>query len=814
MDGATDRDARKLRRDLERFVEDAEGADAAIIYYSGHGIEAGGENFLVPVDADLSALEDVEENLVPLSTILDELRAKVPLTIFLIDACRSNPFPGRRRGKKQGAPVAMSGAGLGQPRGFAPVAEAATDSVGTIIGFAAEPGLPALDGEPGGNSPYAAALMRHLSAMTGNEFGLVMRMVTEEVYLKTGTQQRPWVNESLRKQLFFGTPEKLPEGAQGAITGERRKLLLTIASLPGPQRTQVETIARTDQVPLDTLYGMLAALGETEIPKDPATLEVALKSQAGRLKTILDERKALSLDDPDLQRLVAAADQAIGEGAIKTARSLLDEAKEAVEKSRDTIENVEAQARAKRIANAEVLFKSAETAELDFDFGGAAKDYASAFDWVKDADKELAAKYKQREADALQSIFSFRGDAEAMDQSIAAYELALTFLDKSAHGPQWAKTVNNLANSYSVLAERVFDTAPAEKAIALYRQSLAVEERPAQERATTYSNLGISLHTLAMRRNDSALYSEAEAAFAEALRLRDKEKDKAGWALDLLNAANLDIGLADRNGEKERYAKAEKLITEALAVLDPQADKLRWAQGKNNLAIVQRVLGANAGDIERIRGALKTYQEILPVFDRKTFPLDWANTNGNIAIAHTNIGAMQADAEEFKQALGFYELAFQELTREKSPVFWAKLQNSYGMTQQVLGMLNSDTSKLEQAAQSFRNALSIRARNVNAEQWAESQMFLASTLSAIASQTGNQGSPTRRSAPIAPRAKSSPAKPSATIGAGCRAALPWPCKARASCARTTNSCMRRRPSTRKCWPTPTVRRTRSPGLRP
>lgn len=62
----------------------------------------------------------------------------------------------------------------------------------------------------------------------------------------------------------------------------------------------------------------------------------------------MEERKALSLDDPELKRLAAAADQAIGEGAIETARSLLDEVKRAVEKSRDKIETVEAQARAKR----------------------------------------------------------------------------------------------------------------------------------------------------------------------------------------------------------------------------------------------------------------------------------------------------------------------------------------------------------------------------------------------------------------------------------------------------------------------------------
>ena len=50
--GVSDRDAQKLTRDLERFVEDAEGADVAFLYYSGHGIEAGGENYLVPVDAE------------------------------------------------------------------------------------------------------------------------------------------------------------------------------------------------------------------------------------------------------------------------------------------------------------------------------------------------------------------------------------------------------------------------------------------------------------------------------------------------------------------------------------------------------------------------------------------------------------------------------------------------------------------------------------------------------------------------------------------------------------------------------------------
>ncbi len=733
VSGSTDRDAKKLKRDLERFAEDAEGADAAIIYYSGHGIEAGGENWLVPVDADLQALENVEDSLVPLSGVLDELRAKVPLTIFLIDACRSNPFPPGAVARKQGKKVEISGAGLGTPRGVAAVEEGATDTIGTIIGFAAEPGLPALDGEPGSNSPYAAAILRHLSAMTGAEFGLVMRMVTEEVYLKTETRQRPWVNESLRKQLFFGVPGKLPEGEDGVITGERRKLLLIISNLPDLERKQVERIASSGEVPLGTLYGVLAALGESEIPKDPQSLEVALKAQASRIKTILDERKTLSVDDPKIMRLVAAADTAIGEGAIKAARGFLDQAKQAVEDTRDTIEQVESALRAKRIANAEVLMKSAETAEIDFDFDAAAADYAAAYDWVKDADKSLAAKYKTREADVLQSVFRYRGGQDVIQRAIASYELSLGLVSRSDNPKEWSKAVNNLANTYFLQGERVLETDLLDKAAGLYRDVLSISSMAKKERAITISNLGIALHTLAQRRNDAALYAEAERTLTEAIATQDKAADSFGWALALINAANLDVDLADRNGEAARYGVAEDKLRQALGVLDPQVNRIEWSHAKNNLAIALRAQGAAARDTAKIRDALKAYEEILPNFDRKTFPFDWGNTNGNIAIAHTNLGALEGNVAEFEQAVGFFELAFQEVTRERSPMFWAKLQNAYGMTQQVIGVMKDDQSRLEMAAAAFRAALDVRAKSINAEQWAESQQQLASTLSALAS---------------------------------------------------------------------------------
>src|SRR5690606_21233164 len=130
-----------------------------------------------------------------------------------------------------------------------------------------EPGAPALDGAAGDNSPYAKALLRHLAAMQGAEFGQVMRMVTEEVYLATGARQRPWVNESLRRLVYFGVAPEEPEGVEKTITGERRQLLLTMASLPGPERLQVERVAAEKGVKLDSLYGVLRAMGADRMPE-------------------------------------------------------------------------------------------------------------------------------------------------------------------------------------------------------------------------------------------------------------------------------------------------------------------------------------------------------------------------------------------------------------------------------------------------------------------------------------------------------------------------------------------------------------------
>ena len=392
-------DAGRLRRALERFAEDAEGADVAVVYYAGHGIEAGGENFLVPVDADLSALDDAGARLVPLSAFLAELQAIVPLSIVMLDACRDNPFPaGAMVRKEPGAePVPVGTAGLGETRGAARLGEAPAGggAFGSMVAFAAEPGRAALDGAAGGHSPYAAAVLRHLDAMAGEEFGLVMRMVGEEVYLKTAGRQRPWVNESLHRLLYFGRSPEPPAGEEGQILTERRQLLLTIAALPEIGRRQVESVAADAHVPMDALYGMLRALG-TEAPADPSRLDALLRDQSRRLAEIMAERAHLTRSDPEIVRLASLAGAAIDEGALATATAIYERAKARVAALSRALDAVESDIRDRRVEYARVYAESAAAYELAFDFDAAAADFERAFAEVERWDDELAWDYRRR----------------------------------------------------------------------------------------------------------------------------------------------------------------------------------------------------------------------------------------------------------------------------------------------------------------------------------------------------------------------------------------------------------------------------------
>ena len=143
----TNLDERSLELALIRFNRTAAGADTALVYYSGHGMEISGTNYLIPIDAALRQPGDELAEAVPLRLALRAVAGAKRLSAVIIDACRN------------GAPGAtMSGVS----KGYLPVE---ADRPGLVIAFSTAPGEPAWSGAGAGDlSPYTQALTERLSA--------------------------------------------------------------------------------------------------------------------------------------------------------------------------------------------------------------------------------------------------------------------------------------------------------------------------------------------------------------------------------------------------------------------------------------------------------------------------------------------------------------------------------------------------------------------------------------------------------------------------------------------------------------------------
>lgn len=776
----SDRNARRLKRDLEGFVEDAEGADVAVLYYSGHGIEAGGENYLVPVSADLSALDAADEELVPVSAVVDELKASVPVTIMLLDACRSEAFPDGSAILLPGsdAPVPLEASGLGEMRGPAPVARlnVAPESLGMVIGFAAAPGQPALDGEPGGNSPYAAALLKHLGA-GGYAFGDLMTLVTEEVYLKTGAKQIPWMNSSLRRVLSFGTPIESTGDDESLIRDGRRQLLLSIAAMPVDVRQQVEVAAAGAAVPMDTLFGLLEALGE-EAPDDPQALDQLLKTQIDTLRKVMDERRALSSTDPEIMRLAELAQRAQDEGVLSASVRFWEGAKAryaALSASLDTTEELLKQ---RRLEGGELYARTASAYGLSGDFSAAAENFALAYDEVERWDDAAALAYKSSEGDALFALGEQRGDNSGLDRAIVAYGEALRLVE--AGSPDWAVLQRSIGSSYGELASRDGRDESVAAAIEAYRAALgaidpttdpigwaatqtrlgaalsvkgereatnetleaAVEAYESVLRVITpetapgewrvvHNNLGNSLRLLGERDGDIDRLEASVAAFRVALGMLDRAEQPYDWALTLNNLGGTLARLGLRNGDMAALNESVNLMRQSLQVVTAENSPMIWAQAQGNLGATLARLGEMEAGTGRLEEAVIAYEAALTQFTPDRALLDWATATTNLGNAYSYLGLRTGRAEHYRAATDKYRAIIERLSVEQAPLQWAQAQNNLGATLNSWGELTGDTALFEEAYAALQTSLAVRNRDRVPLDWAMTQSNIGNVMSNI-----------------------------------------------------------------------------------
>ena len=172
-----------MRRAVRKFTAIARNANIGVVYYAGHGIEVGGVNYLIPIDAQLGSDVDVEDETLSLDRIAKMLEPVNRLRLIILDACRENPFV-----RSMSRTVATRSI----TRGLAEIGATTPD---TLVAFAAKAGSTAEDGT-GSHSPFTTALLNNLT-IPGLDVGLALRRVRDQVMKDTGGKQEPFVYGSL-----------------------------------------------------------------------------------------------------------------------------------------------------------------------------------------------------------------------------------------------------------------------------------------------------------------------------------------------------------------------------------------------------------------------------------------------------------------------------------------------------------------------------------------------------------------------------------------------------------------------------------------
>lgn len=229
-----DLDKRGFDIRIREFARALEGANVALLFYAGHGLQVSGRNFLIPVDARLESERDLDFDAVSLDFVMRqmELNRENKTTIVFLDACRDNPLS-RNLARTMGTRSASVGQGLAQVQA----------GVGSFISYSTQPGNVALDGADR-NSPFTSALVRRLSE-PGRNLTSVMIEVRKDVLATTAGKQVPWDHSALTGEFYFhlaSAPAMIPPkpDTQQRSAVERRieQLEEELKRKSDPQQTQ------------------------------------------------------------------------------------------------------------------------------------------------------------------------------------------------------------------------------------------------------------------------------------------------------------------------------------------------------------------------------------------------------------------------------------------------------------------------------------------------------------------------------------------------------------------------------------------------
>jgi ankyrin repeat protein len=317
-----DLDQKSLEGSIHQFSQETKDADVALFYFSGHGCQVKGENYLVPVGYVFQAEADIRFKAVNASFVLEKMEpAKDRINIIILDACRNNPFRGFRS----------------LTRGLTAM-EAAS---GTFIAYATAPGTVASDGQER-NSVYTKHLLAALDT-EGLNIEQVFKTVARRVKEETRDQQVPWISSCLIRDFCFNCPVKpvttseppddLSNLRKRAAAGEAKaqfelgiksqygmgvpeniteaRKWYTMASAQGDTEAQaaLARLTPTSHLPRPPIPVTLATVTQPELPKHDPKLNAMLCMAASSGN--LDEVKRLVSEGAQINPLDTSGDSAL-----------------------------------------------------------------------------------------------------------------------------------------------------------------------------------------------------------------------------------------------------------------------------------------------------------------------------------------------------------------------------------------------------------------------------------------------------------------------------------------------------------------------
>jgi len=222
-------------RDFGSRLNDAGREGVGLFYYAGHGVQVGGANYIIPVDAVIDTEGDVDIEAVNANSVLSMMEySNARLSFIVLDACRNNPYS---RGFRSAT------------RGLAKMSA----PTGSFVAYATSPGDIAVDGS-GSNSPYTASLAKHMSE-PGVPIEKVFRNVRNEVRSVTSNQQTPWESSSLiGDDYYFKTVveiETTSKGQEVTVTSTGNDGVSNTVATTGT-KTEASSVAASTPVVINT----------------------------------------------------------------------------------------------------------------------------------------------------------------------------------------------------------------------------------------------------------------------------------------------------------------------------------------------------------------------------------------------------------------------------------------------------------------------------------------------------------------------------------------------------------------------------------